>query len=151
MQGEGLVAFDEWSEVCPLADLLVRSAARHPDRKALVLPEFSLTYADLRDAAVEVARGILGLGIPERSHVGILANNSKELVAAIFGAALANCVAARPSGTEPKIKFYLFGRREPAAGQTFTREELVGIKAEVKASLDRLWVELQADVNRRLA
>ena len=60
-------------------------------------------------------------------------------------------VAVRPSGTEPKIKFYLFGRREPAAGQPFTREELVGIKAEVKASLDRLWVELQADVARRLA
>jgi fatty-acyl-CoA synthase/long-chain acyl-CoA synthetase len=88
-----LVAFDDWSEVCPLADLLVRSAAQHPDRKALVLPEFALTYADLRDAAVHVARGIFGLGIAERSHIGILANNSRELVAAIFGAALANCVA----------------------------------------------------------
>ena len=87
------MAFEDWSEVCPLADLLVRSAARHPDRKALVLPECALTYAELRDAAGEVARGILELGVPERSHIGILANNSKELVAAIFGAALANCVA----------------------------------------------------------
>ena len=60
-------------------------------------------------------------------------------------------VAVRPSGTEPKIKFYLFGRREPAAGQSFTREELAVIKTDVKASLDRLWVELQADVERRLA
>jgi len=60
-------------------------------------------------------------------------------------------VAVRPSGTEPKIKFYLFGRREPAPGQTFTREELAGIKAEVTASLNRLWSELQADVERRLA
>ena len=60
-------------------------------------------------------------------------------------------VAVRPSGTEPKIKFYLFGRREPAPGQTFTREELGSIKGEVKASLERLWAELQADVDRRLA
>lgn len=60
-------------------------------------------------------------------------------------------VAVRPSGTEPKIKFYLFARQEPAAGTRFTREELVPIKAEVKASLERLWSELQADAAQRLA
>jgi acyl-CoA synthetase (AMP-forming)/AMP-acid ligase II len=87
------MAFGDWSEVCTLGDLLLRSAARHPTRKALVLPEFALSYAELRDAAVGVARGIIGLGVAPRSHVGILANNSRELVAAIFGAALANCVA----------------------------------------------------------
>ena len=85
--------FEEWTEVCPLADLLVRSAHRYPDRVALAMPELSLTYAELRDASVEVARGILGLGVAPRSHIGILANNSRELVTAIFGAALANCVA----------------------------------------------------------
>ncbi len=88
-----MMAFGDWSEVCSLADLLVRSAARHPDRKALVLPGFALTYAELRDMAVGVARGIIGLGVAPRSHIGILANNSRELVAAIFGAALADCVA----------------------------------------------------------
>jgi acyl-CoA synthetase (AMP-forming)/AMP-acid ligase II len=91
--GDCFVAFDDWSEVCTLADLLIRSASRHPDRKALVLPETALTYAELREAAISVARGIIGLGIAPRSHVGILANNSPELVAAIFGAVLANCVA----------------------------------------------------------
>jgi phosphoglucomutase len=60
-------------------------------------------------------------------------------------------VAVRPSGTEPKIKFYLFGRKEPAEDTRFSREELVPIKAEVSASLDRLWTELQADAHRRLA
>ncbi len=87
------MAFGDWSEVCTLADLLVRSAARHPTRKALVLPDLALTYAGLRDGAIDVARGIIGLGVAPRSHIGILANNSRELVAAIFGAALANCVA----------------------------------------------------------
>jgi acyl-CoA synthetase (AMP-forming)/AMP-acid ligase II len=85
--------FDDWTEVCPMADLLLRSAARFPDRKALVLPELTMTYADLRAAAVNVARGLIGLGLPERSHVGVLANNSEELVAGLFGALLANCVA----------------------------------------------------------
>jgi len=85
--------FSEWSEVAPLADLLIRSAARHPDRHALVMPDLTLTYAELRDASIEIARGIIGLGLAPRAHVGILANNSRELVTALFGAALANCVA----------------------------------------------------------
>ena len=45
-------------------------------------------------------------------------------------------IAVRPSGTEPKIKFYLFARRAPAAGQSFTPAELAPIKTEVKASLE---------------
>lgn len=85
--------FSEWSEVSPLADLLIRSAARYPDRQALVMPDLTLTYAELRDASIEIARGIIGLGLGARAHVGILANNSRELVTALFGAALANCVA----------------------------------------------------------
>lgn len=87
------MSFSEWSQVCPLADLLVRSAATFPDRNALVMPDLAMTYAELRDASIEVARGIIGLGVPQRAHVGILANNSREMVTALFGAALANCVA----------------------------------------------------------
>jgi phosphoglucomutase len=60
-------------------------------------------------------------------------------------------VAVRPSGTEPKIKFYMFARREPSPGKSFTRDELVSIKADVKASLDRLWDWVQKDVEQRLA
>ena len=85
--------FSEWSEVSPLADLLIRSAARHPDRPALIMPDLTLTYAELRDASIEIAQGIIGLGLGARAHVGILANNSRELVIALLGAALANCVA----------------------------------------------------------
>lgn len=85
--------FEDWTQVCPMADLLLRSAAQFPERKALVMPDLSLSYDDLRRAAVEVARGLKGLCVPERAHVGILANNSQELVASIFGALLANCVA----------------------------------------------------------
>jgi phosphoglucomutase len=60
-------------------------------------------------------------------------------------------VAVRPSGTEPKIKFYMYARRAPAAGQSFSGAELAAIKAEVNASLDRLWTWVQADVQQRLA
>jgi fatty-acyl-CoA synthase/long-chain acyl-CoA synthetase len=79
--------------VTPLADLLVRSAAAHPDRKALVMPDFQLTYAELLARARIVARGIAALGVEQRGHVGILANNSEELVCSLFGTWLADCVA----------------------------------------------------------
>jgi len=60
-------------------------------------------------------------------------------------------IAVRPSGTEPKIKFYMFAQRAPAAGQGFTQAELALIKSEVTASLAKLWTWVQGDVEQRLA
>ena len=60
-------------------------------------------------------------------------------------------IAVRPSGTEPKIKFYLFARRAPDAGKTFTAAELAAIKADVRVALDQLWTWVQQDVERRLS
>ncbi len=59
-------------------------------------------------------------------------------------------VAVRPSGTEPKIKFYMYGRRLPAPGQRFTTQELAEIQPLVKGSLDALWSWVQRDVEERL-
>ena len=53
--------------------------------------------------------------------------------------------AVRPSGTEPKIKYYLFGGKPSGSGP------LPQIKGEVAAGLDSLWAALKADVDRRLA
>ena len=60
-------------------------------------------------------------------------------------------IAVRPSGTEPKIKFYLFARRAPDPGKTVTAAELAAIKADVRAALDQLWTWVQQDVERRLS
>ena len=60
-------------------------------------------------------------------------------------------VAVRPSGTEPKIKYYMFASSEPQSGKSFSNEELQGIKGGVKESLARLWDWLQADARERLA
>jgi len=51
--------------------------------------------------------------------------------------------AVRPSGTEPKIKFYLFGRAEPGG-------ELAERKAAVRAGLDALWSAIEADAMERM-
>lgn len=59
--------------------------------------------------------------------------------------------AVRPSGTEPKIKFYMYARRVPNPGEAFTADQLAEIKREVSASLEQLWTWIQNDVDIRLA
>jgi len=50
--------------------------------------------------------------------------------------------AVRPSGTEPKIKFYLFGKADPGG-------DLSSDKAQVNESLDNLWAWIAADATQR--
>ena len=58
-------------------------------------------------------------------------------------------IAVRPSGTEPKIKYYLFAQRRPAGGR-FEMAELERTKIEVRDRLEKLWDWLQTDAQRRL-
>ncbi|HEY5892358.1 MAG TPA: phospho-sugar mutase [Chthoniobacterales bacterium] len=59
-------------------------------------------------------------------------------------------IAVRPSGTEPKIKYYLFAKVEPSAGKAFTPEELAALKTKVADSLTSLWTAIEADSQKRL-
>lgn len=52
--------------------------------------------------------------------------------------------AVRPSGTEPKIKYYLFGREDEVG------EDLEACKAKVKGGLESLWAWLEADAHARM-
>jgi phosphoglucomutase len=54
-------------------------------------------------------------------------------------------IAVRPSGTEPKIKFYLSGKISEISSDSLSQ-----IKASLAASLDRLWAWLQEDAKERV-
>jgi phosphoglucomutase len=59
--------------------------------------------------------------------------------------------AVRPSGTEPKIKFYLFAHRTPPQGTRFSPEELQNVKQHVISTIDKLWSAIKEDVSLRIA
>jgi phosphoglucomutase len=64
----------------------------------------------------------------------------------IFELADARRIAVRPSGTEPKIKFYLFGKNSDV-----TSDSLSQVKANLAVALDSLWAWLQEDAKKRVA
>ena len=53
-------------------------------------------------------------------------------------------IAVRASGTEPKIKYYLFAQRRPGEAK-FSAAELAAIKQEVSEHLKRVWDWLRQD------
>ena len=59
-------------------------------------------------------------------------------------------IAVRGSGTEPKIKYYLFAQRRPENGK-FDSAEVNQIKVEVEEKLEQLWDWLQKDAQSRLS
>lgn len=59
-------------------------------------------------------------------------------------------VAVRPSGTEPKIKYYMFAAKTPESGHVFALAEVASVRESVTASLASLWTALEADAKVRL-
>lgn len=91
----------------------------------------------IKNFAKEVFHDIEGDRIPAESMLMLELSDGRR-------------AAVRPSGTEPKIKFYMFAHRDPEPGKLFSHEELDKIKKQVQSSLDRLWDWLQRDVEARL-
>lgn len=112
---------------------LVASYAQHPPENA-----DGVAVSGLRNFATQTFQDVEGDTIPKENMLMIDLADGRR-------------IAVRPSGTEPKIKFYLFGRKLPAEGKGFAAAELEGIQTEVKSSLESLWTWVQADVERRLS
>jgi phosphoglucomutase len=84
-----------------------------------------------------------------RDVEGDLIPKTKMLMLELEDPAGAGRIAVRPSGTEPKLKYYLFARRQPQS-EKFTSADLDRIKAEVEKHLEDLWNWLRKDAESRL-
>jgi phosphoglucomutase len=110
---------------------LVDSYATSPPKEML-----GTKVARIRNFATETIRDVEGDEIPKEKM-------------SIFELVDGTRIAVRASGTEPKIKYYLFGQERPADGK-FTTAQLETIKAKVGKRLEELWQWLQEDAHARL-
>jgi len=110
---------------------LMKSYAADPVREIL-----GLRVANIRNFETDAIRDVEGDLIP----------NTKMLM---FDLEDGTRIAVRPSGTEPKIKYYLFARRQPES-ERFTSADLDRIKPAVEKQLEDLWSWLRKDAESRL-
>ena len=110
---------------------LMKSYAAEPVREIL-----GLQVANIRDFETEEIRDVEGDLIPKTKMLMLQLEDGTR-------------IAVRPSGTEPKIKYYLFARRQPET-ERFTSADLDRIKAEVEKHLEDIWNWLRKDAESRL-
>ena len=111
---------------------LMKSYAADPVREIL-----GLKVANIRDFETDPIRDIEGDLIPKTKML-------------MFDLEDGTHIAVRPSGTEPKIKYYLFARRQPDRDR-FTSTDLHRIKVAVEKQLEDLWSWLRKRAESRLA
>lgn len=76
-----------------LADIIVDSAQRFPDKQALVFGGHRFTYDQLLGRIRRLARGLKALGVGRGDHVAIVADNSDAVLECVFACAWIGAVS----------------------------------------------------------
>ncbi|NUU21686.1 MAG: AMP-binding protein, partial [Streptomycetaceae bacterium] len=92
-----------------LADLLARSAARTPDKTAIVYGELRQTFAELDALVSRTAAGLAERGVGKGDRVVLLARNSHGFAVAYFALARIGAVSVPVNFmlTPPEIAYVL--------------------------------------------
>ncbi|MEM9530850.1 MAG: class I adenylate-forming enzyme family protein [Pseudomonadota bacterium] len=75
-----------------LGDLLLTAADQGADREAIVLPDERISFGELAERGLTMARSLRALGVTGGDHVGILLPTCSEFLDAMFGATLLGAV-----------------------------------------------------------
>src|ERR1700687_488714 len=138
-----------------LADLLRRSAARTPDKLAVVCGETRWTYAEFDRISERVAAGLAERGVTRGTRVAVLARNSHAFVAMRFALARLGAVLV-PINFMLKADEVAYILRHAGATMLATESGLAALARAAKALdtavRDLVWLpaesasELQADM-----
>jgi long-chain acyl-CoA synthetase len=111
--GDSLAGGNRWYEEdemsLNLAVILDETAKRKPDKTAVILDDFKLTYAQLNGAANQVANALRAAGLKQGDRVGIMLPNIPQFPIVFFGALKAGCVAVPMNVLlkAPEVEYYL--------------------------------------------
>ena len=115
---------------------------------AATIAKLAASYADNPPGAIDGSRVVK----VENFGADAIFDSEGEQVPAeamiIYTLADGRRAAVRPSGTEPKIKYYMFGVEKPA-GAKMSPAEVAAARVRVQGGLDRLWDWLRTDAARR--
>ncbi|HUW31691.1 MAG TPA: AMP-binding protein [Planctomycetota bacterium] len=92
-----------------VCDFLSNAANRFPGKEACICGERRLTYGELEVQAGRIARALVDAGVQRGDRVGIVMENSPELVMSIFGILKANAafVVVNPATKADKLAYVL--------------------------------------------
>ena len=92
-----------------LHETLLASVERVPDREAVVAGPARLTYVELLDRSLRLARALQELGVARGDRVAIYMDNSAGCATAIYGTLLAGgvFVVVNPQTKEDKLVYVL--------------------------------------------
>lgn len=76
-----------------LAELLRNKAESYPEHTFAIFPEASIGYRQLFLQASSLAKGLIAMGLPPRSHVAILMPNGPDFLVAHFAVQLAGGIS----------------------------------------------------------
>ena len=92
-----------------LAVILEESTRKHPDKVAVILDDFKLTYGMLNAAANQVANGLRAAGLQPGDRVGIMLPNIPQFPIVYFGILKAGMIAVPMNVLlkAPEVAYYL--------------------------------------------
>jgi long-chain acyl-CoA synthetase len=136
-----------------LATLLTESAKRHPDRPAIKLDEFEISYQELDESSARAAALLARKGVGTGNRVGVMLPNVPQFAVAYYGILRAGgtVVPMNPLLKGREVRFYL---TDPEANAVFAwhdfanaaREGAEGTGAEAVTVEPGAFEELLGDV-----
>jgi len=92
-----------------LAVILEESTRKHPEKVAVILDDFKLTYGQLNAAANQVANALTGAGLKPGDRVGMMLPNVPQFPIIYFGILKAGMIAVPMNVLlkDPEVEYYL--------------------------------------------
>jgi len=134
-----------------IVQFLVQSAERYPNHSAVHFMGKSLTYRELHEEAVRLAKGLASIGVTKGDRVAIMLPNCPQAVVAFFGVLLAGGVVVQtnPLYVERELEFQLsdcgasaiitldllYARLDKARGEVPENGKLPGLKHVIVTSI----------------